>query len=233
MKKITKNLGLGIILSLILVPLLTIKAETSSSTSSTTSKGVRLQNLKEKLEDRAIIRASSTIKRLENREDNIERIRAKIASTTASTTASSTRRLEMLDKRLAKQQEKMNQAKERLINKELKMTEVLGNIAEKIQERITILEGQGLNMTAAKSKLAEAVAKIEDLTMETNNLANLLNSTTTATSSDQLFVDIRTAQEKIKIMARETQSLLVNTVKEITKVLPKKGRATTTATSTI
>lgn len=189
-----------------------------------------------KLEDRVenrIERASTTERRLENRENNIERIRSRIASTSLATTSTSTvKRLENLDKRLEKQQEQMAKVKERLLGKELKIADVLGKIASKIQERITILEGKGLNMTDAKTKLALASAKLEEMTVEQSNLATLIGTEITEANKDTLFVSIKASQDKIRTLAKENHALLVDTIKEITKVLPRNGRATTTATST-
>ena len=179
--------------------------------------------------DRPFLRASTTVNRLENRENNIERIRERLASTTAST---SEKRIDKLNDRLVKQEEQMNKAKDRLLGKELKIMDVLGQIASKIQARITILEGKGLDMTAAKAKLAEASIKIEDMTEEGDNLTTLINTPLTATSSDQIFTDIRASQDKIRSLAIETKALLIDTIKEINKVLPEKNKATTTATTT-
>jgi hypothetical protein len=178
--------------------------------------------------ERPLLRASSTEKRLENRENNIERIREKMASTTASTSA---KRIENLDKRFDKQVEQIGKVRERLLEKELKVTEVLGKIASKIQERITILAGKSLDMTAAKAKLAMASTKIEEITVEGDNLATLINTEITEANKDTLFVQIRASQDKIKDLAFTTHALLVDTIKEITKVLPVKT-ATSTATST-
>ena len=98
------------------------------------NKEIKLENREVRMENR-IAQASTTQYRLENRENNIERIRARIASTTASSSAtSSVKRMENLDKRLEKQQEQMGKAKERLMDKELKITEVLGKIADKIAD---------------------------------------------------------------------------------------------------
>ncbi len=182
--------------------------------------------------DLKIDRASTTEKRLENRQNNIERIMAKIASSTASTTASTTKKLDKLNDRLQKQQDQMAKVKDRLVNKELKITDVLGQIASKIQARITILEGNGLDLTAAKAKLADASVSIETMTVEENNLATLVNTEITDANQTQLFTDIKTEQDKIRTLARTTQALLVDTVKEIAKVLPAKSHATSTATST-
>jgi len=212
-----------------------LEALKDNRASSTLNREQRVENRGEIMGiriERPLLRASSTEKRLENRENNIERIRDRIASTTASTTASSTKRLEKLDNRLAKQQEQMGKVKDRLINKELKVTEVLGKIASKIEERINILTGKGLDMTAAKAKLAEASAKIESITVEGDNLATLINTEITDTNKDTLFVQVKASQDKIQALAKETHALLVDTVKEITKVLPKNGdgkKATTTS----
>jgi hypothetical protein len=179
--------------------------------------------------ERPFLHASTTEKRLENRENNIERIRARIASTTAS----STKRLEKLDDRLEKQREQMTKVKERLLNKEVKATDILGKIASRIQVRITVLEGKGLNLTTAKTKLAEATAKIEQLSVEADNLATLVNTEITETNKESLFASIRASQDKIRVLAREAKTLLNSTIKEITLVLPRNGKASTTATTTI
>ena len=231
-KTLSKIIGSSIIASLLIVPMLSVKAEAE--------KGDRGPKLENRLENKGVrvenimVRASTTEKRLENRENNIDRIRARIASTTASTTASSTKRLEKLENRLEKQQEQMEKAKERFLEKEMKVTEVLGKIADKIQERIDILTGKGLDMTAANTKLGEAAVKLEAITVEGDNLATLIETEITDTNKETLFVSIKASQDKIRTLAKETHALLVDTIKEITKVLPAKPikTATTTATST-
>jgi HPt (histidine-containing phosphotransfer) domain-containing protein len=245
MKKIlSKIIGSSVIASLLVVPMLSVRAEVEIEGNKVpppprigkivkaTSTGDRIENRGVRIEnriERPLLRASTTEKRLENRENNIERIRARVASTTAST---SVKRLENLDKRLEKQREQMTKVRERLLEKELKVTDALGKIASKIQERITILTSKGLDMTAAKAKLAEASAKIEAITVEGDNLATLINTEITESNKDTLFVSVKASQNKIRTFAREAHGLLVDTVKEITKVLPKNDRATTTATST-
>lgn len=229
MKKIlSKIIGTGIIASLLIIPILSVKAETAKNKLSTSTIEKRIENREVRIENR-IERASTTEKRLENRENNMDRIRARLASTTASTSA---KKIEKLNDRLAKQTEQMGKIKERLQEKELKITDVLGQISSKIQERINILVTKGLDMTAAKAKLAEATTKIEDMTVEINSLVALIETEITDTNQAQLFTDIRASQDKIKTMAREAHALLVDTIKEITKVLPQKNKATTTATST-
>jgi len=221
------------LLSLIIPSLSFVNAESTSGTS--TKKGPALEARVENREQRVtgiMNRASSTENRLENRQNNIERIRARIASTTASTTASSTKRLEKLDNRLQKQEEQMTKVKDRLLNRELKVTEVLGKIADKIQARIDILVAKGLDLTAAKAKLAEANAKVQEMVAEENVLSSLASTTVTEANKDQLFKDIKTSQDKIKTLAFASHALLVDTVKEITKILPKNGQTTTTATTT-
>jgi hypothetical protein len=212
MKKI---LGLVILMSLVIPFLSSAKMDD------------RLENREQRI-NQIINRASTTERRLENRENNIERIRERIASTTAS----STNRLEKLDDRLQKQEEQMGKVKDRLLNKELKITDVLGKIASKIQARITILEGKNLNMTAAKAKLALAAGKIEEMTVETATLTDLLETEINIENQTALLSSVKIAQEKIRGLAKEVHALLVDTVKEITKVLPAKT-ATTTATTTI
>jgi hypothetical protein len=179
--------------------------------------------------EKPLLRASTTEKRLENRENNIDRIRERLASTTASTSA---KRINQLNDRLEKQREQMGKVKERLLERETKVMEVLGKIASKIQERINILAGKGLNMTTANAKLALASAKIEEMTVEGDKLTTLINTEITDTNKVQLFTDIKASQEKIRSLAKATHALLVDTIKEINKVLPGNGRATTTATST-
>lgn len=206
-----------------------LEALKENRASSTINREARIENRSEIMNiriDRPLLRASSTENRLENRENNIERIRDRIASTT--------KKLEKLDDRLAKQVEQMGNVRERLQEKETKVMDVLGQIASKIQARITLLAAKGLNMTAASAKLAEASAKIEAMTVEGDALATLINTEITASSSAQLFIDIRAAQDKIRTMAKETHALLVDTIKEITKVLPARSdkEATSTATST-
>ncbi|MEI6191314.1 MAG: hypothetical protein WCP24_03035 [bacterium] len=273
MKKILSQIiGSSIIASLLVVPLLSVRAEDDASNATTPKREQireveknrmeqareiekgrleqirereqkRLENLRasttlsreerldvrKKIVENIIDRASTTEKRLENRENNIERIRERIASTTAST---SEKRLDNLDKRLEKQQEQMGKAKERLLEKELKIADVLGKIAEKIQGRIKILTDKGLDMVASNAKLAQATAKIESMTAETANLSTLVGTVITEANQAQLFTDIRASQDKIRTLAREAHGLLVDSVKEITKVLPRNNKATTTTTST-
>jgi hypothetical protein len=174
-------------------------------------------------------RGSTTEKRLENRENNILRIKERLASTTAST---SVKRIENLDKRFDKQVEQMGKVKDRLLNKEVKILDVLGKISSKIQERINILTGKGLDMTASKAKLAEATLKAEEMTIEADNLTTLINTEITEANKDSLFQSIKASQEKIRTLARATHALLVDTIKEITKVLPRNDKAASTATST-
>ncbi len=243
MKKI-KIFSFLILLSLIIPAVSFVNAEAQEkcvgSTDGRSKCGQGLLTLENKLENREtrmenrIERASTTEMRLENRENNIERIRERIASTTNATSSTSTiKKLDKLDDRLAKQQEQMGKVKERLLERELKITDTLGKIASKIQERITILEGKGLNMTAAKTKLAEASQKLEEATVEADNLATLINTEITDANKDTLFTQIKTSQDKIKTLARATHALLVDTIKEITKVLPRNNQATTTYTSSV
>ncbi len=228
MKKI---LSLIMLLSLLVPSLSVAKAEEDSKVNRET----KIENREIKIESR-FERASTTERRLENRENNIERIRARIASTTASTTIYAPgKKVERLNERLQKQLEQMGKVKERLLNKELKVTDVLGKIASKIQARITILEGRSLDMTAAKAKLAEASVKIEDLIAKGEALATMIETEITEADSTQLFQDIKAAQVEIRTLAKATHALLVDTIKEITKVLPQKEKnekASSTATST-
>ncbi len=164
-------------------------------------------------------------KRLENREKNIEIIREKIASTTA---FNSQRKLENASAKLQKGFEGVDDAADRLAKKELKVVDVLGMIAGKIQTRINIIKSSGLNMNLAEVKLAEAAGKIEEITVVADDLSELLAATITEENKDQLFTDIKTAQEKIRDLANETHTLLVDAVKEIAKVLPLRAATATT-----
>jgi chromosome segregation ATPase len=211
--KNTKKIFGSLLLLTLLVPVLSFAKD-----------GERLENRGPKI-DAKLERASTTTMRFENRENNIEKIRTRLASTTASTTE---KRMERLNDRLEKQREQMGKAKERLLNRETKIIETLTKIADKIATRIDILEGKNLDMTAASAKLDEANAKLVDLTAEADVLSALVATEVTEANKDQLFTDIRTAQDKIRTLARETHALLVDTVKEITKVLPQRPATTTT-----
>ena len=215
MKKI---LGIGVIVTILLVPVLFISANASEKPI------VKLLKTSSGTEAEKIMVAQQ----IKNRVQNIERIKARIASTTASTSEKVMNRLE---NQLQNQEQQMEKAKERLLNKELKVIEILGKISDKIADRIAILEEKDLDLSSATAKLAEANDKIEEVTTEADNLSSLLETEITEDNKDTLFEDIKDSQEKIKTLAKEAKALLVDTVKEITKVLPAKT-ATTTATST-
>ena len=187
------------------------------------NKGERIENI--------MVRATTTVNRLENRQNTISRIRERLASTTAST---SPKRIENLNNRLDKQMERMSEVKDRLLNREIKVAEVLGKIADKIAERIDILGERGLNVTAAKAKLAEAIAKIAEITAKADALSTLIETEITDENQTQLFTDIKAIQDDIRTLAKEAKALLIDTIKEITKILPAKlGKiATSTATTT-
>jgi F0F1-type ATP synthase membrane subunit b/b' len=74
-------------------------------------------------------------------------------------------------------------------------------------------------MTAAKTKLTEANTKITEMTTEADKLATLLDTEITEANQAQLFQDVKTAQDKIRTLARTTHALLVDTIKEINGVL--------------
>jgi len=173
--------------------------------------------------------ASTTEIRLKNREDNIERIRARIASSTSSTTE---KRIAQLNSKYEKQSEKLAAAKDRLLNKELKIVEVLEKIAGKITKRINILETNGSNLASAKAKLKEATDKIDAITAEATKLATSLKAIITKDNKDQLFIDIKASQDNIRTLAKEAKALLVDTIKEITKVLPTKSAESDISTTT-
>lgn len=233
MKTFKKIFGMGIILSILLVPILFLEAEDNlaSSTRRNSDREVRISPL---LKASATImrleeRASTTLNRLENRQNIIDRIRAKLASTTAST---SPKRIESLNNRLEKQMEKISEVKDRLLNREIKVTEVLGKISDKISERIDILGEKGFNVTAAKTKLAEAVAKIAEITAKADTLSTLIETEITEANQAQLFADIKTIQVTIRSLVKEAKGLLIDTIKEITKILPAKPEKSATSTAT-
>ena len=228
MKKI--NILYGIILLALVIPVLSFANNNSGPGTKQKGPGfeARTTNIAPGI-DLRLGRASSTENRLENRENIMDRIRARLASTTAST---SERRINNLNNRLQKQADQMEKVKERLLNKEAKVTEILGKIANKIQARISILTTKGLDMTAANAKLAEANAKITGITTAIEQLTTLVETEITEVNQAKLFQDIRATQDKIRTLAKEAKALLIDTVKEINKVLPRNGRATTTATST-
>lgn len=225
----------GVVVLTIMIPSLSfVMADDSLETNTKTKsqgKEIRLDNLVGKIEfkqNKVENRASSTENRLENRERNIERIREGLASSTASTSA---KRIEKLNDRLDKQREQMGKVQERLLDKELKVVEVLEKIITKIEDRINISENRGLNMVMANTKLVEANAKMSELITEGQSLADLAKTEITDTNKDTLFISIKTSQNKIRTLAKATHALLVDTIKEITKVLPQRN-STTTTTST-
>ena len=129
--------------------------------------------------------------------------------------------MEQYNVRLQKQYEQRERARERLLGKETKIIETIGKIADKIAERINILEAKGLDMAVASAKLIEADTKIAELTNEANDLSSLLETEITEENKETLFQEIRASQVIIRDLARATHALLVDTIKEITKVLPK------------
>jgi hypothetical protein len=224
MKKI-KILSSAILLLLIMIPILSVQAEVKGNKTSPSERPTMIRATT----TRPTINATSTLPRLENRVNNIERIRDRIASSTAST---SEKKLGKFNDQVKKQTEQMERMRERIINRELKVIDVLEKISNKIRERIIILQEQGLNMTPARTKLTEATNKIGEMTNEANKISAMLAITITETNSAQIFQAITDSQKIIKTLAKETHTLLRDTIKEITKVLPRRPTATTTATST-
>jgi hypothetical protein len=210
MKKI-KIISSTILLLLIIIPILSVQAEVKGNKRATTT--------------RPTMSATSTLLRLENRENNIERIRDRIASSTAST---SEKKLNKLNDQINKQTEQREKMKERILNKELKVIDVLEKISSKIRERIIILQEQGLNTIASRAKLTEANNKIGELTNEANKISTMLVITITETNSEQISQSITDSQKIIKTLAKETYNLLRDTIKEMKKVLPKKTKSTIT-----
>jgi hypothetical protein len=225
MKKI-KILSSVVLLSLLIIPLLSVNAQVRENKPLPTSKPtvtpgrptstlIKINNREE--------RASTTINNSENRENNLERIRERISSSTASTS----------DKKLGRlsdqQRERVEKTRERILNREIRVIAALERITDKIQERINILQSKGYNMTTAKEKLAEAKGKIVEMTSEANKISSLINTANNIPTGDEIFEAIKTAQAKIKSLAKETHTILVNTIREIKKNTPQR---TTTATST-
>lgn len=219
MKKI---LSTSFILALLLLPALFVNAQVR--TASSTERTARIENRDTRI-------ASTTI-RVENRQ-------ARIASTTlrmeemrarmASTTLRKENRMASTSERVAKRIEKMNEVRERLANKEFKIISVLEQIAEKIQSRIDILTGKSLDMSAAEAKLALATENISEMTTKAEEIATDLETEITEENMQNLGQTIKSAQEIIRDMAKETHGLLKDTIKEITKVLPTQNM---TASST-
>lgn len=160
--------------------------------------------------------------RIENQENNIERIRINIDNATATE-----KKEERLNNRFENQQRLMVQAKERILNQEIKLIDVLEKIFNKINERINIIEDRGINMSLAKTKLNEANTKIEKTIAKADELSTLLNTEITDLNKEQIFIDIQNKRKEIKDLAREAHTLLVETVKTIAQNLGNK-----TATST-
>ncbi len=172
------------------------------------------------IQERLDVRAKQVKERLMEREGELNEIRARIAS-------SSIKMEEKVNERLAKQREQMVQVRTRLINKEIQVISVLGKIFGKINERISILENQGLDMTKAKIKLAETEIKINEITNEANKLTDLASIEVTEENQTQLFTEIKTGQERIRTMAKSIKAFMVEIIKEITKVLPTQNSTET------
>lgn len=233
MKKILLT---SVVLTLLLVPVLFINAQ--GRRASSTEATARIENRE--------ARAASTTIRMENREARaasttmrIENRQARMASTTlrmeemrarmASTTLRKENRMASTSERLVRRVEKMNEVRERLANKEFKVISVLEQIAGKIQSRIDTLKGKGLNMSEAEAKLALATENIAKMTTKAAEIATDLETEITEENMQNLGQTIRSAQEIIRDMAKETHGLLKDTIKEITKVLPTQNK---TASST-
>ncbi len=224
MKKFPKVLLSGLVATTLLTPLVFIQAEEISRED---RREDRIERREERFEKRLTL-ASSTQARLDKREAQIEKIEARLASTTAS----STKKIEKLTERLEERKAKAEEVKDKLLNKGLKVTEVLGKISAKIQDRIDILKGKGLDLANAQARLDTANAKIDQLTEKSEDLADLLNTEMTEENREQLFEQIQTTHAEARGLAKEAHSLLVDTIKAITEILPKDDKATTTATST-
>jgi len=168
----------------------------------------------ESVRERLNIRAEQVQLRLEEKESRLNQIRSRIASSSINRTG------EKLDKTLAKQEEKIIQARKRLANTEIQVIDVLSKIFGKINERISILENKGLDMTQAKLKLTETEEKIDEINTEAGTLADLVLTEITEENQAQILSEIKTKQDTIRTMARATHALLVDIIKEITKVLP-------------
>jgi hypothetical protein len=154
-------------------------------------------------------RSTTTEKRLENRQTNIERLEQRLASTTATT---SEKKIEKITEQIKQQVEQMNKVKDRLLNIELKAINILGKIANKIQTRINILSDKGQDMTTAREKLNLASRKLEVMTLEADFLANTIRVPVNASTTESLPQRVAESQNKLRTLAKETHSLLVETV---------------------
>jgi hypothetical protein len=207
-KIITKVLGVGVIMSVLLTPVLFLQAEDRP----------RLDDRMMKIDERA----TNTIERMQKRDDRVEKIEGRIASSTASTTKM--QRLEMMNKQLIKQKEQLGKLRQRLEIKEFKIIDLLDNISQRIGERITLIENRGIVLTDAKTSYAEANTKITEAKTKSDTLKNLLDSQNNATTTDDAAqTNIRTLHEEIKSLTKEAYALLQETIKNINQALPKNG----------
>jgi hypothetical protein len=240
MKKILSTI---IVTSILIVPVFFINAQGNKQ-------APILENLKPMLINNQTKLATGTQTRLEVRSTNMEQVQGRIASTTervenrlemrntnmeqvkariASTTQRMENRVASTSDRLAKKNQKLNEVKERLLNREFKFITVLEQIADKIQTRIDILTERGLDMAKAQAKLDLALENIIAATNKASDITTELETEITMENKAETFAMIKSSHDEIRIMAKETHGLLVETVKEITKVLPAQNR---TATST-
>ncbi len=213
MKKI---LSLGIISLALLIPVLyseaantnkpavqPIQAKLENLANITQNRIERIENINE--------RASSTQFRLEDRQEIMNQMRNRIASTTQA-------RMEKMDDRFEQQRVKMNQARERLMNRELRVVEVLQKISDKIATRINILVEKNLDLSLAEGNLTEANNMITELTVQAEKLTSLLETEITDENKTEITDNIRTEQTVLRNLAKEVHALLVDAIKEVAKI---------------
>ncbi len=219
MKKILFTI---IITSILILPVFFINAQANKKTSISE----RPQPISVNGQVRSATEAQIRIEnRVEMRNTNMEQVKARIASTTQRME----NRIASTSDRLAKQREQMNQVRERLLNREFQAITVLEQIANKIQIRIDILISRGLDMNDAQNKLNLAIDNIAKMTNKASDITTELETEITFENKAEIFAIIRASHEEIRMMAKETHALLIETVKEINKMLPLQNR---TATST-
>lgn len=186
------------------------------------------EGLERKLDRNATstIRLEKVEDRIGKQEDQIKKIDNRLASTTATTTD---KRREILENKKEKIGEKINKEEDRIVkikehleNREGKIVSALENVAKRIGDRIVLIESKGIILTDAKTSLAQANVKINEVKTAIENL-----KTSTATTTE-----IVSGQENVKTLVKEAYALLQETIKNIQKSIPEKVKASSTSTVT-
>lgn len=169
---------------------------------------------------------------IERKEIKLEKIEDRLSSTTAST---SDKRIEQLEKRsenienqIERKKELVEDMRERLEAREFRIVVLLENISKRIGERITLLEEKGVVLSDAKTSLSAANDKIQAVKDEVEKIKTLIETEMSTSTNSEIRDDIKETKDRIKVLAKEAHSLLVETVKNIAGALPKKGQATST-----